>query len=231
MFKNPILSLILGIVIGIIGKYAADIAYNKLRHGGLTPKMPYLIVDDTGNPQRAQVVLVPFEHFPQGSAAQLATILSTETKLRVVPTGNLNIPPKSHDKKRDQYSNERLLASLREYAPHPGDTLYIGLLADDMYAEGYNWNYSLASVSGRHIVLATDRYIPEGLNREKAALVYGERILKILRRMIAEHYFHIPSSSDRTSLMYSPIMGVGDIDRMPDHFDFPDPKGLNTGRK
>ncbi|MCZ7593314.1 MAG: hypothetical protein M5U15_14780 [Kiritimatiellae bacterium] len=167
MFKNPILSLILGIVIGIIGKYAADIAYNKLRHGGLPPKMPYLIVDDTGNPQRAQVVLVPFEHFPQGSAAQLATILSTETKLRVVPTGNLNIPPKSHDKKRDQYSNERLLASLREYAPHPGDTLYIGLLADDMYAEGYNWNYSLASVSGRHIVLATDRYIPEGLNREK----------------------------------------------------------------
>lgn len=98
-----------------------------------------------------------------------------------------------------------------------------------MYSEGYSWNYSLASVSGHHIIIATDRYIPKGLSRDKAAAIYGERILKMLRRMIAGHYFNIPSSSDRNSLMYSPVMGAGDVDRMPDHFDFP-PLPAHTGR-
>ena len=64
-------------------------------------------------------------------------------------------------------------------------------------------------------VVANARMIPSGFMPEaQARKLYGERLLKMIKRAIGMQYYGYKRSSDPASVMFSPILGVGDLDRM-----------------
>jgi len=108
---------------------------------------------------------------------------------------------------------DRFSTTLRDPAHR---TAYIAIIADDMYHEHSAWNYTLAlNFSNRISIVATDRLLPNGIfNKEVASKIYGERQYKLLKRMIGLQFYGYERSSDPTSLLFSPLMGIDDLDRM-----------------
>lgn len=225
--KRTIVHILLGIFIGLASRYAVDYTYNAMRKGGLTPKMPFVHTDRHGDPRRADVYIIPFVGFSEIAAAQFAQGLSQELGIVVKATGVMPLPSDAKDIQRDQVGAERLYApvctfsmTLRDTTPQ---TAYIAILADDMYPEYSAWNYCLVlNFTNRISIVATDRLLPYGIaSKEASSRLYGERLYKLLKRTIGIQYYGYEHSSDPTSLLFSPIMGVDTVDQMSTDFRLP----------
>ena len=222
--KRLIRHILIGIFIGLASRYAVDYLYNAMRKGGLTPKMPFVHTDRHGELRRADVYIIPYVGFSEIAAAQFAQGLSQELGIVVKATGVMPLPPDAKDTRRDQFVAERLYPPLYKFSATLGDTTpqtaYIAILADDMYPEYSSWNYCLVlNFTNRISVVATDRLLPSGIaGKEASSRLYGERLYKLIKRTIGIQYYGYERSSDPTSLLFSPIMGIETVDQMSTDF-------------
>jgi len=221
--KSRLAHTLLGIVLGIVGtvavRYGADYTYSKLRSEGLTPKLPYAKERD-GRPAPVDVYLIPFDGFPEAVAGQIAAILSYELNINIQTSLAIPIDGAMYNSEREQYLNASLYEPIAKVVPllknGTDRTVYIGLLDADMYPEQGDWNYLfLTHWAERISVVATGRLIPYAVFRkEEAAGIYGQRLLKLVKRTIGQQYFGMARSSDRRSVMYSPLLGTQAMDEM-----------------
>jgi len=217
--------ILIGVVIGISSRYVIDYVYESMRKGGLTPQLPFVHTDKQGDMRKTDVYLMPFEGFSEMAASRLSLFLSENLGIVVKATGNMPLPNSAYDPERKQHIGERFYPGLHAYAQTLSDTktntIYIGILADDMYSLESNWNFCFALhfVNGVSIV-ATDRLIPHGvLDKQKAAQIYGARLSKMIKRVIGTQYYGRPRSSDPHSLLFSPLMNLEELDRMGFEYD------------
>jgi len=181
------------------------------------PAVPVPAVDAGGPPD---VYLIPFEGVSEQTRNRLQDYLAGDLDLVVRTTDALPKPEDCFDPKRRQYIANRLCRELRVFAtelPERGtNTLFIGILADDMYPADVDWNYCIAQSYADHImILSTHRLQPvHFLRRERAEQLYGRRVAKMLKRLVLEHYFGMTRTTDPRSLLYAPILSPADVDRM-----------------
>ena len=221
---KAVIHITIGVIIGVSSRYLIDHAYNAMRRGGLTPELPFVHTNDKGEYRQTDVYLIPYEGFSEQAASQLALFLSEDLDLVVKATGNMPLPSKTWDPKRKQHISDAFFPSLWKYGQTLTDTkpntLYIGMLADDMYPENSSLNFCFALHAGVPVsIVATDRLIPHGiLNKQKAGHLYGIRLSKLIKRVIGTQYYHYSRSTDPHSLLYSPLMNVDELDRMGTEF-------------
>jgi predicted Zn-dependent protease len=218
IFK-ALINILLGFVIGIFSRYYVDYVYESMRKGGLTPLLPYVHTDNKGDLRKADVYLIPFEGFSDVDASGLSVFLSKDLNIVVKATGCMPVPNDTYDPTRQQHVADRFGEYIHNYSKTLSDTkpntIYIGILADDMYPENSNWNFCLSANFEKVSIIATDRLVPHGVtDKQQAGKIYGDRLLKMLKRVIGMQYFGYPRSSDPRSLMFSPLMGVDELDRM-----------------
>lgn len=222
--RRTVVHILIGVGIGLASRYLTDYVYDAMRRGGLAPKLPFVHTDARGTLRQSDVYLIPFSGFSEQAAAQFAEGLSRDLGIVVKTTGAMPLPSDAKDSKRDQIVAERLYLPLHRFCSTLGDTtrqtVYIGIVADDMYPEQSSWNYCFAlNFEDRISVVATDRLLPHGiLDRNTASKIYGERLYKLLKRTIGLQYFGYGRSSDPSSLLYAPLMGLDVLDQMASDF-------------
>jgi predicted Zn-dependent protease len=208
----------LGVLSSIAVRYAADFIYTRFSRAGLTPALPY---SHQRSPEYAvDVYLLPFEGFPEKVADDVAAVLSEETGLNVQSSLAIPLDQAVFNRERKQYISDSLHTPIQQarasqrYATEK--TVFIGLLDGDIYPESGDWNFMFSMHWGDGIsVVANARMIPAGfMSSSQASVIYGERLLKMVKRTIGMQYYGYKRSSDPASVMYSPILGVQDLDRM-----------------
>jgi predicted Zn-dependent protease len=219
--KKAIINILIGVIIGLSVRYVTDHVYKVMRKGGLTPELPFVYTDKSGDVRKTDVYLVPFDGFPAFSAPRIAMFLSQDLGIVVKATGCKPMPEGTYDAERKQHVAGRFYEPLFEYSKKLREdcntkAVFIGIIADDMYMEEANWNFCfcLNFINGISIV-ATDRLVPYGvLDRATAAKIYGERLTKLLKREIGIQYLRLPRSSNPNSLLFSPLMSLDEVDQM-----------------
>ncbi len=214
-----IANIIAGILSVIIYNYGGDLIYSILRNTGLTPDIPYSD-QRYGNHSEVDVYLMPFDGFSESIADQIANRLSNDLNINIETFLALPLETVNYNDYRKQYIAESLsipiTGAINTMRKRTAKTVYIGLLNGDMYPSDEQFNYLFSiHFEGNISVIATSRLIPIGMiGKETAQKLYGERLLKIIKRTIGQQYLGKKRSSNKSSLMYSPLLGPNDLDKM-----------------
>lgn len=166
------------------------------------------------------VYLVPLADFPQDLASSLAKRLQQDLNLRVkaslqLPPLNLSTLPGTN-----QYVLEDIL-SLGSAAsasfPEAGPTTYrIFLTLRDINSRSGNFRFQFSAhnKSLNCSVISLARLLEYTNNQPVFNERASTRLMKMTKRAIGEMRFGWPRSTDRSDLMYSPIMSLDDLDRL-----------------
>jgi len=216
-FLKYLSGFLLGIVSSIAVRYASDFLYTRFSRAGLTPALPF--VHHRSLDYAVDVYLLPFEGFPEEVAGAVAAVLSQETGLNVQSSLAVPLDRAVFNKERKQYVSESLLDPLQQARAAQSyvteKTVFVGLLDGDIYPESGDWNYMFSHHwPDRISVVANARMIPSGfMPSSQARILYGERLLKMVKRAIGIQYYGYKRSSDTNSVMFSPILSLQDLDR------------------
>jgi len=164
------------------------------------------------------VYLVPLDDFPEEMAATLAKILQADLKIRI--RSSLRLPPLDIPTLpgTDQAISEELLRlALPASQAWTGNESYrVFLTLRDINTRSGNFRYQFSTHAPRQrcsvVSLARLLDYEGGAPRmtERSAL----RLHKMVKRAIAELHLGWRRSPDPRDLMYAPLVGLPDIDRM-----------------
>jgi len=107
----------------------------------------------------------------------------------------------------------RAARMLREVSPR---TYYIVLTNRDINSRSRNFRFQYSSHSpmANTSVLSIARLLYTNIGTPATAEVVGERVAKMLMRIVGEMRLGWKRTSDPVDLMYAPIMSIDDVDRM-----------------
>lgn len=173
--------------------------------------------DDSGD---VIVYFLPLDDFNADVSASLAQHFSQEFGVRMrsaLPMGSRELQPFEGTQ---QYAAEDILTLAKpvlERLPGQGrHTSYILLTNRDINMRSRTFRYMFSSHDNelRASVVSTARMIEPGDVSQRAASLLADRFSKMIRRAIGEIQFGWKRSSNINDVMYSPIMGVDDLDRI-----------------
>jgi len=168
-----------------------------------------------------QIYLVPIGGFPPVALDYLRDCYARRfgLDLRVLPP--IPIDPSAANDQRQQLIAEPLIAELnRRYANLASrpDVVLIGFVMPDMYGlDEPSWKFEFGQTSGRSGVISTARFIIGYGQRADGNLIIT-RIRKMTGRYLGRLYYGLPANSNPTSLMYSELLGLEELDAMSEDF-------------
>ena len=174
-------------------------------------------------PRGGPVYLVPLGAPDPPFLDSVAAHLAQHYQLRVVKLAGLPLNESVVDNRRRQLVAEALIALMRRGYPREAEdrsAVLVGITAHDLYIASYTkWRWAFSyRMDERFAVVSTAR-------TDEAAwggASHAERIETRLRKMVTKNlgvlYFGLNQSSDRRSVMYRPILGVGDLDSIGEDF-------------
>ena len=123
------------------------------------------------------------------------------------------------DPARGQINAEGLVAVLQTTyaeASDPNDVV-IGVVGEDMYAPARpDWTFSFG-IYGEHLaVISTSRMQETG--GPFGGLQTSARLRKFVTRYIGFLFFRLPASTDPHSVLFDPVLGLPDLDRMGEDY-------------
>ncbi len=166
------------------------------------------------------VYIIPTDGISEEAAGGIARALTKETGLWIKST--LWMPTEGMEPfaGTNQYPSEdyfpmgaRAARMLREVSPR---TYYIVLTDRDINSKSRNFRFQYASHSpmANTSVLSVARLLYTSAGAHAANDVVGERVAKMLLRIVGEMRLGWKRTSDPADLMYAPIMSIDDVDRM-----------------
>ncbi|SCX60976.1 hypothetical protein [Nitrosospira sp. Nsp1] len=166
------------------------------------------------------VYFLPLDDFSADASASLAQYFSREFGVRMksaLPMGSGELQPFEGTQ---QYAGEDILMLAKPVLERlPGraqNASYIILTNRDINARSRTFRYMFSwHDSGlRASVVSTARMTEPGDLSQRAASLLTDRFSKMIRRAVGEMQFGWKRSSNINDAMYSPIMGVDDLDRI-----------------
>lgn len=183
------------------------------------PRLPTVSrLPSSGGADRVAVYLLPADDFPEPLADALARQLGQETGLRVKASLRFPLGELQPFEGSNQFAAEDLMdrarpitRSLQDAGPR---TYFVVLTARDINSRSRNFRfqYSLHNPMSKLSVLSIARMLDreDGVLSERSAL----RLYKMTKRTLGEMRLGWQRSSDPEDLMYAPIMGMDDLDRI-----------------
>jgi len=166
------------------------------------------------------VYIIPTDGISEEAAGGIARALSQDTGLWIKST--LWMPPEGMEPfaGTNQYPAEdyfpmgaRAARMLREVSPR---TYYIVLTNRDINSKSRNFRFQYSSHSpmANTSVLSIARLMFTNTGAPATNEVVGDRVAKMLLRIVGEMRLGWKRTSDPADLMYAPIMSIDDVDRM-----------------
>lgn len=169
-----------------------------------------------------RLYFVPLGDFPQASLDHLVTYAKHKFGLKIETVPALPFERRVVDYSRQQLIAEELIAQVkREYpelARNP-KVILIGITTVDMYIRDYSWRYAFAyRENGRFAAISTARMNPANYGAPPNGELFYIRLRKMISRYIGILYYRLPRNKNKSSVLYSPILGVDDLDKIGEDF-------------
>jgi len=162
----------------------------------------------------ADVYLLPYGNFSLQLAQSLAQKLSEDLKLNVRITSSLPIPKDSFNDRRKQYDAGHFYLTQINTSCSLMDidheTVFIGLIDGSLYHSDISTRFLFALEYDKKNAIVGNGNIKWNVPES----VYHTRLYKLVKRQIGKTYFKKEPSSDKKSVMKSPIMSVRDLDKI-----------------
>lgn len=167
-----------------------------------------------------EVYLMPIDDFNYSYSVELAKELKSRTGLHVkaiLPTPLGGIQPFSGT---SQFNGmeilDRVESTIKRIREDYGDGMVIVLTNKDINQprRDTRFVFSFHDPNRRASVVSSARLALGNTSRLTDLATVKERVLKFALRSIAEQHFQLPRSTDESSVMFSPIMSLNDVDRM-----------------
>jgi len=153
----------------------------------------------------------------------LAAYLEQRYQVRVVKLAGVPLDESVVDNRRRQLVAEALIALMRrEYPREAGDgsAVLVGITAHDLYIAGHaKWRWAFSyRVDERFAVVSTARMDNAAWGGAPDPQLLEIRLRKMVTKNLGVLYFGLDQSSDRRSVMFGPILGLGDLDSIGEDF-------------
>jgi predicted Zn-dependent protease len=127
------------------------------------------------------------------------------------------------DRARGQLIGEELIQRMKIALPEQAQdrtVMLMGFTRGDMYIRQEEWRFAFANrEDGRFAAISTARMDPVsfGLSPNDGVLV--RRLLKMTSKQIGLYFYGLPERQEKSSVLFSPILGVDDLDDVSMDFD------------
>jgi len=221
--RTVVLSIVaLAVVAGIaVLAVAGPPPVRHVDWSGLVPVAPSRIprspMPVPSPPVARNVYLAPMWDFPREEAEALVAYNGEKYDLTIKISASMALPADAFDYERNQIGAEGLLKAIAasDVAAEDPDAVIIGLTKVDMYIEWSDWRYAYALRSdGSHAVISTARF--DAYRADEARQM--QRLRKMVTKNLGILYYGLGQSEDPGSVMYGPILGPDDLDRVSEDF-------------
>ncbi|MCC2961645.1 hypothetical protein LK540_14540 [Massilia sp. IC2-278] len=166
------------------------------------------------------VYVVPLDDVPEALSATVARALARQLGIRV--RAAMRLPPLRLPRLpgTEQYAAEALLEqAVRASARLPGlgpKTYRLFITARDINAQsgGFRYQFSMHSPNLHCSVVSMARLFEYENGEPRLTDRTGERTVKLAKRAVGELHLGWKRSTDPQDLMYAPLMGLEDLDRI-----------------
>jgi len=181
------------------------------------PSLPEL------KPRGGPIYFVPLGAPDPPSLDSLAAYLEQRYQLRLVKLAGLPLDESVVDNHRRQLVAEALIALMRRAYPREaedGSAVLVGITAHDLYIAGHaKWRWAFSyRTDERFAVVSTARMDDAAWGGKPDPLRIEVRLRKMVTKNLGMLYFGLDQSSDRRSVMFGPILGLGDLDSIGEDF-------------
>jgi predicted Zn-dependent protease len=173
-----------------------------------------------GLQDRGEIALVPLGKISPAVVESLAVYYRSRLGLKVRAAAPLLLPPRAMDLKRKQLIAEEAITALR--ASDSTHAYFVGITDDDMYGRDAGYNFTFA---GRDwgpnwgaAVVSTARMDPTAFGEMADTELLMARLKKMVTKNLALIYYRTDTSKDPRSVLFSPVLGLDDLDRMGQGF-------------
>jgi predicted Zn-dependent protease len=174
-------------------------------------------------PRGGPVYLVPLGAPDPPFLVSVAEHLEQRYQLRVIRLAPLALDESAVDNHRRQLVAEALIALMRREYPREaedGSAVLVGITAHDLYIASYTkWRWAFSYRMGeRFAVVSTARMDDAAWGGRPDPQRLEVRLRKMVTKNLGILYFGLDQTSDRRSVMFGPILGLGDLDSIGEDF-------------
>ena len=174
-------------------------------------------------PRGGPIYFVPLGAPDPPSLDSLAAYLEQRYQLRLVKLAGLPLDESVVDNHRRQLVAEALIALMRRAYPREaedGSAVLVGITAHDLYIAGHaKWRWAFSyRTDERFAVVSTARMDDAAWGGAPDPQRLEVRLRKMVTKNLGMLYFGLDQSSDRRSVMFGPILGLGDLDSIGEDF-------------
>jgi predicted Zn-dependent protease len=127
------------------------------------------------------------------------------------------------DRTRGQLIGEELINKMKIGFPAQAQDrtiMMVGFTRGDMYIRQKEWRFAFAiRQDGRFAAISTARMDPESFGFPPNDAVLVRRLLKMTSKQIGLYFYELPERQEKSSVLFSPILGVDDLDDVSMDFD------------
>ncbi len=164
------------------------------------------------------VWLVPVAGFPDEFTLDLISKLKADTGLHVRSSLEAGVSDSLFFSDKRQMVAENALAEFSKIIPSLGkakpNAVYIFLTPYDINSRDRRFRFLFAqgSHSQRTAIVSIARLKASASGSGEDPAAAKARLYKMVKRQVGEHYYNYGRSSNLSSVMYSPLMGLRDLD-------------------
>ena len=173
--------------------------------------------------QLCQITFVPIGDFPSTSLQTLANYYEKTLGLHIDVQPTIPFEDSMIDRSRGQLIGEELINGMKAGYPTQAQdrsVMMVGFTRSDMYIRHRNWQFAFATrEDGRFAAISTARMDPVSFGLPPNDGVLVRRLLKMTSKQIGLYFYGLPERQEKSSVLFSPILGVDDLDEVSMDFD------------
>jgi predicted Zn-dependent protease len=170
-----------------------------------------------------QITFVPIGNFPSASLQALASYYEQTLGLHIDVRPAIPFEESMVDRSRGQLIGEELVNGMKTGYPTQAQdrsVMMVGFTRGDMYVRHKDWRFAFATrEDGRFAAISTARMDPVSFGLPPNDGVLVRRLLKMTSKQIGLYFYELPERQEKSSVLYSPILGVDDLDEVSMDFD------------
>jgi predicted Zn-dependent protease len=170
-----------------------------------------------------QITFVPIGNFPSTSLQALASYYEQTLGLHIDVRPAIPFEESMMDRSRGQLIGEELVNGMKTGYPTQAQdrsVMMVGFTRSDMYIRHKNWQFAFAHrEDGRFAAISTARMDPVSFGFPPNDGVLVRRLLKMTSKQIGLYFYELPERQEKSSVLFSPILGVDDLDEVSMDFD------------
>jgi predicted Zn-dependent protease len=170
-----------------------------------------------------QIAFVPIGNFPSTSLQTLADYYEKTLGLHIDVHPTIPFEDSMMDRARGQLIGEKLIQQMKIAYPEQAQdrtVMMMGFTRGDMFIRQKEWRFAFAiREDGRFAAISTARMDPVSFGLPPNNGVLVRRLLKMTSKQIGLYFYGLPERREKSSVLFSPILGVDDLDDISMDFD------------